>query len=66
MSKHILVHDVPTGNPIVLHSEDIRVVTKSEKYEGASAICGMIYANTIDVPFVHVAESPEKIYEMLK
>ena len=32
MSKFILVHDVPTGNPIVLHSEEIRVVKKSEVY----------------------------------
>ena len=62
MSKFILVHDVPTGNPIVLHSEEIRVVKKSEMYEGASAI-----QNYCEVePFVHVAETPEKIFEMLQ
>ena len=66
MNKFILVHDVPTGNPIVIHSEEVRVVTKSEKYEGASAISGVVYSNTIDAPFIHVAESPEKIFEMLK
>lgn len=66
MSKFILVHDVPTGNPILLHSEEIRVVMKSELYEGASAISGTVYENIIAEPFVHVAESPEKIFEMLK
>ena len=65
MSKFILVHDVPTGNPIVLHSEEIRVVKKSELYEGASAIHGYVLADNTPAPFIHVAESPEKIYEML-
>ena len=66
MSKFILVHDVPTGNPIVLHSEEIRVVKKSELYEGASGVCSCVYENDTPEPFLHVAESPEKIYEMLK
>lgn len=65
MSKFILVHDVPTGNPIVLHSEEIRVVKKSEMYEGASGICSCIYEDSMPKPFLHVTESPEKIYEML-
>ena len=65
MSKFILVHDVPTGNPIVLHSEEIKMIKKSEMYEGASGICNCIYDNP-PAPFIHVAESPEKIYEMLK
>ena len=66
MGKFILVHDVPTGNPVVLHSDEIRVITKSEQYEGASAISGVVYTNTIDKPFIHVVETPEKIFEMLK
>ena len=66
MNKFILVHDVPTGNPIVLHSEEVRVVKKSETYEGASAIYGSVYGDTIDNPFIHVAETPEKIFEMLQ
>ena len=66
MSKFILVHDVPTGNPIVLHSEEIRIVKKSEVYEGASAIHGCIFNNNTLPPFIHVTETPEKIYEMLK
>lgn len=66
MSKFILVHDVPTGNPIVLCSEEIRVVKKSELYEGASGICSCVYEDNTPAPFLHVAESPEKIYEMLK
>lgn len=65
MSKFILVHDVPTGNPIVLHSEEIRVIKKSELYEGASAIHSCIFDDNIAPPFIHVAETPEKIYEML-
>ena len=62
MSKFILVHDVPTGNPVVLHSEEIRVVKKSEVYEGASEIQNYCEAE----PFIHVAETPEKIFEMLQ
>ena len=62
MSKFILVHDVPAGNPIVLHSDEVRVVTKSEMYGGSSAIRNYCEAE----PFLHVAESPEKIFEMLK
>lgn len=66
MAKFILVHDVPTGNPIVLCSEEIRVVKKSEVYEGASGICSCVYEDNTPPPFIHVAESPEKIFEMLK
>ena len=66
MSKFILVHDVPTGNPIVIHSEEIRVVKKSDLCEGASGICSCVYEDNTPAPFIHVAESPEKIYEMLK
>lgn len=66
MSKFILVHDVPTGNPIVIHSEEIRLVKKSEMYEGASAIHGCVFGDNTPPPFIHVAETPEKIYEMLK
>lgn len=66
MSKFILVHDVPTGNPIVLHSEEIRVVKKSEMYEGASGICSCVYEENTPPPFIHVAETPEKILEMLQ
>lgn len=66
MNKFILVHDVPTGNPIVLHSEEVRLVTKSELYTGASAIHGTVYENIISEPFVHVTETPEQIFEMLK
>lgn len=66
MSKFILVHDVPTGNPIVLHSEEIRVVKKSELYEGASSICSCVYEDNTPAPFIHVAETPEKIFEMLQ
>lgn len=66
MSKFILVHDVPTGNPIVLHSEEIRVVKKSEVYEGASEIHSCVFDDNVSPAFIHVAESPEKIFEMLK
>ena len=66
MSKFILLHDVPTGDPIVVHSEEIRVVKKSDLYEGASGICSCVYEDNTLAPFIHVAESPEKIYEMLK
>lgn len=66
MSKFILVHDVPTGNPIVLHSEEIRLVKKSDMYEGASSICSCVYEDNTPPPFIHVAETPEKIFEMLK
>lgn len=65
MSKYILVHDVPTGNPIVIHSDDIRLITKSEKYTGASQISGYI-GDVVPEPFVHVTETPEQIFEMLK
>lgn len=66
MSKFILVHDVPTSNPVVLHSEEIRVVKKSEMYEGASEIHSCVYENIVPPAFIHVVESPEKIFEMLK
>lgn len=66
MSKFILVHDVPTGNSVILQSEIIRVVKKSEVYKGASAIYGCVFYDNTHPPFIHVAETPEKIFEMLK
>ena len=66
MAKFILLHAVPTGDPIILHREEIRLVKKSETFEGASAITGMLYDSTIPAPFIHVAETPEKIFEMLQ
>ena len=66
MSKFILVHDIPTGNAIVLHSEEIRVVKKSNTYKGASGICSCVYEDNTPEPFIHVAETPEKIFEMLQ
>lgn len=66
MSKFILVHDVPTGNPVVISSKEIRLVTKSKVYEGASSIYSCVYEDSIPDPFIHVTETPEKIYEMLK
>lgn len=62
MSKFILVHEVPTGNPVVVKSEDIAMVKKSNVYEGASSISNYVYEYE---PCLHVTESPEKIYEML-
>ena len=59
MSKFILVHDVPTGNPIVINVDEIHYIEKNEEFTGASFIC----ANETDF---NVVETPEKIYEMLK
>lgn len=58
MSKFILVHDVPTGNPIVMNVDEIHYIEKNEDYTGASFVC----ANEADF---NVVETPEKIYEML-
>ena len=59
MSKFILVHDVPTGNPIVMNADEIHYIEKNEDYAGASFIC------TNEADF-NVVETPEKIFEMLK
>lgn len=59
MSKFILVHDVPTGNPIVINADEIHYIEKSGEFAGSSFIC----TNESDF---NVVETPEKIYEMLK
>ena len=66
MNKFIRVHDVPTGNPVIINSDEIKLVSKSKVYEGASCIHSCIYEDSIPDPFIHVTETPEKIYEMLK
>ena len=66
MSKFILVHEVPSSNPIVLHEEELRVIRKSDQYGGSTEISCTVYENIIAEPFIHVAETPEKIFEMLK
>ena len=66
MSKFILVHNACNNEPILISSENIVVVTKSETLTG----CSHVFLNNIDAdlpPFnFHVTETPEKIYEMLK
>ena len=66
MSKFILVHNAGNSEPILINSENIVVVTKSETLTG----CSHIFLNDLDSilpPFnFHVTETPEKIYEMLK
>lgn len=66
MSKFILVHEVPTGNPVVIHSEEIKIVKKSNDFGGSTAIHSYVYEDTLVNPFIHVTETPEKIFEMLK
>lgn len=66
MSKFILVHEVPSGDPVVLHEEELRVIRKSDQYGGSTRISCIVYENTIAEPYIHVVETPEKIFEMLK
>ena len=65
MNKFILVHDASNGNPIVINKTNILTVTKSETFTG----CSTVHLNDLDMDcphyHFHVAESPEKIYEML-
>lgn len=66
MSKFILVHDACNNEPILINSENLVVVTKSENFTG----CSHVFLNNIDAdlpPFnFHVTETREKIFEMLK
>ena len=66
MSKFILVHEACNGNPVVMNVSNIAIIEKSETFTG----CSRIQLNDLDLDFpreqYHVAESPEKIYEMLK
>ena len=65
MSKFILVHEACNGNPVVINTSNIAVIEKSAKFIG----CSKIQLNNLDIDvereLYDVAESPEKIYEML-
>ena len=66
MGKFILVHEACNGNPIVINASNIAVIEKSVMFTG----CSKIQLNNLDIDvkreIYDVAESPEKIYEMLK
>ena len=66
MSKFILVHDASNGSsPIIINTECIAYAEKSELLTGAT----YIQLNDLDCDMpsrgYHVAESPEKLIEML-
>lgn len=66
MSKFILVHEASNGSPIVINTSNIVIIAKSEMFTG----CSKIQLNDLDLDCpkdqIHVAESPEKIFETLK
>lgn len=65
MSKFILLHEACNGNPVVINASNIAVIEKSAKFIG----CSKIQLNNLDIDVVRecydVAETPEKIYEIL-
>ena len=66
MSKFILVHNAGDANAMVINAKNIVTITKSELLTG----CSHIILNDLDadVPSmnIHVTETPEQIFEMLK
>lgn len=63
----ILVHDASNnGAPVVVNTTTISAIQKSELYTGASTLHDTVYSGLIERPFLHVTETPEQIYEMLK
>ena len=66
MAKFILVHDAKDASPVVINSDNIIYIEKSEVLTGAS----YVQLNDTDMEVqscgFHVTETPEKIYEMLK
>lgn len=66
MSKFILVHNVSNGTPAVISERAVQAIVKSEVYTGATALCDSVFNGIIEKPFMHVSETPEQIYEMLK
>ena len=65
MSKFILVHEACNGNPVVINTSNIATIEKSIMFTG----CSKIQLNNLDIDVKReeydVAETPEKIYEML-
>ena len=65
MSKFILVHEACNGNPLVINASNIAVIEKSGIFTG----CSKIQLNDLDIDVAReqydVAETPEKIFEML-
>ena len=66
MGKFILVHEACNGNPLVINASNIAIIEKSVTFIG----CSKIQLNNLDVDIAReqydVAETPEKIFEMLK
>lgn len=66
MGKFILVHNAGNSNAMVINTKNIVAITKSELLTG----CSHIILNDLDTDVppmnIHVSETPEKIYEMLK
>lgn len=66
MTKFILVHDAKDASPIVINSNNIVYMEKSEVLTGAT----YIQLNDLDMEVqtcaFHVTETPEQIFEMLK
>lgn len=66
MAKFILVHDAKDASPVVINSNNIVYMEKSEVLTGAT----YIQLNDLDMEVqscgFHVTETPEQIFEMLK
>lgn len=66
MNKFILVHNAGNADAIVINTKNIVFVTKSELLTG----CSNIILNDLDADVpklnLHVTETPEQIFEMLK
>lgn len=66
MSKFILVHNASNADPILINAKNIAIVVKSELLTG----CSNVLLNDMDANFpnvnLHVTETPEQIFEMLK
>lgn len=66
MSKFILVHNAGNADPILINAKNIAIVWKSELLTG----CSNILLNDMDADLpkvnIHVTETPEQIFEMLK
>ena len=66
MTKFILVHDAKNASPIVINSNNIVYIEKSEILTGATYIQLNDIDGEVETFGFDVTETPEQIFEMLK
>ena len=66
MVKFILVHDAKNASPIIINSNNIVYIEKSEIFTGATYIQLNNIDGEVETFGFDVTETPEQIFEMLK